>query len=349
MEPAPLPVGMTLMKGPVPAAASAPGLPQVLERIAGLIPEWYGPDASVLGTPRVVRRSWSIHLLPTVVSGDRTIGLVVKIPLWAEASDLAAALEAGPQEATLREFETLVGIASMVDASGDDGLAAIRPVAYVEDLNAVVTELLEARPLRRLAARGHRSQVTGVAPAVGRWLRRFHDEIGIPRNEPFDPATLETSLADLASAADGGPLVLKEGITSLRRVAASMAGRTLRMAVTHGDFGPSNVMVTPEARVAVIDPNLVFGPIEQDAAKLAVALRTGRGRLITGTRRRGPDRFERALLDGYGPVDAGLYRLCRGMAVAHRWVEIESMKRGPRRLALVPTRRVLAAELADSV
>ena len=128
-----------------------------------------------------------------------------------------------------------------------------------------------------------------------------------------------------------------------------MTGRTLRMATTHGDFGPSNVMVTPEGRVAVIDPNLVFGPVEQDAAKLAVALRTGRGRLIAGTRWRGPDRFERALLDGYGSVDAGLYRLCRGMAVAHRWVEIESMKRGPRRLALVPARRVLAAELADSV
>jgi len=337
------------MKGPVPVTASAPGLPEAVETIAGLIPEWYGPDARMRGVPRVVRRPWSIHLLPAVMSGDRTIGLVVKIPLWSEVSDLAAALQAGPQETTFREFETLVEIASMVDGSGDDGLAAIRPVAYVEDLNAVVTELLEARPLRRLAARGRRSKVIGAAPAVGRWLRRFHDEIGDARDERFDPATLEAGLADIAPAADGGPSILKEGIASLRRIAASMAGRTLRMAVAHGDFGPSNVMVTPDARVAVIDPNLVFGPVEQDAAKLGVAMRTGRARLITGIRRRGPGRFERELLEGYGRVDADVYRLCRGIAVARRWAEVEAMRGGAGRLALLPARRVLAAELADSV
>lgn len=338
----------SLMNDPKPAATSAsPGLHRVVERITGLIREWYGPGASIRGTPQVVRRPWSIHLLPTVVIGDRTIGLVAKIPLWDEAPDLAAALDAGPQAATLLEFEALEDIASMVNGSGDDGLTAIRPVAYVEDLNAVVTELLDARPLRRLAARGRRLSVIRAAPAAGRWLRRFHEEIGSPRDERFDPATLEPGLTDLAARADGCPPGLEEGIASLKRTAATMAGRTVRMATTHGDFGPCNVMVTPEGRVAVIDPNLVFGPVEQDAAKLAVALRTGPGRLITGIRRRrGPDRIEQGLLEGYGRVDTDVYRLCRRIAAAQRWVEVEGGRRGIGRAALPAARRVLAAELA---
>jgi len=350
METGPLSSDEGLTNDPAPPAASVPGLPGALQRVAGLIPEWYGPDARLLGTPRMVRRPWSVHLLPTVETADLTIRLVVKIPLWEEAPNLASALEAGPQAATRREFETLLRIESMIGDAGDPGLAAIRPVAYVENLNAVVTELLDARPLRKLARRARRSPAVGAAPAIGRWLRRFHDEIGGARVERFDPDTLGPDLADLAVLVAEGPVALKEGIASLGRIADSLAGREVRIATTHGDFGPSNVLIAPDGRIAVIDPNLVLGPVERDAAKLAVALRTGPARLLGGVRRRpGPDRFERGILEGYGGIDADVYRLCRGVAAARRWVEIERARDGVGRLALLPARRVLAAEFSDSV
>jgi len=338
------------MSGPTPPPVSESGLPGVVARIAGLIPEWYGPGAHLLGTPQAVRRPWSIHLLPTVETIDLTIGLVVKIPLWEEAPDLASALQAGPQAATRGEFEALQRIETMIGDSGDPDLTAVRPVAYVADLNAVVTELLDARPLRRLAQRGRRSSITGAAPAIGRWLRRFHDEIGDARDERFDPATLRRELAGLAVLAEGGPAALRAGVASLGRIAGALAGGDVRVATTHGDFGPSNVLVDPDGRIGVIDPNLVPGPVEQDAAKLAVALRTGPTRLISGIRRRpGHDRFERGLLGGYGRINADIYRLCRGIAVARRWADVEGARGGTGRLALLPARRVLAAELTDSV
>jgi Ser/Thr protein kinase RdoA (MazF antagonist) len=92
----------------------------------------------------------------------------------------------------------------------------------------------------------------------------------------------------------------------------------------HGDCNLVNVLVTGDGRVALLDFNLVPGPLLEDAAKLLVALRFRRARVLTlgalgGT---GLAQAEAAFLEGYGPHDADLLRLLRGVAVVRRHLEV---------------------------
>jgi len=327
-------------------ASQGPAIARVQRAIENLAPSWYGPGASLAHSPTVAPRAWSTHFLATVNSSDRDIDLVIKIPLWDEAPDLATALAAGPQESTRAEYETLGQIEAMVAASADPGLAAVRRVAYVDEINAVVTEKLDAVPLRRL-----RGPVkTGAGPAIGRWLRRFHDEIGGASDARFESAMVAGDLDELEHRANAVGPVLEDAVASLRAQADGLRGTPVRIATTHGDLGPSNVLVTPDGRVAVIDPNMVEGPAGSDLAKLAVALRTSRARLLGGWalgRRMHP--VEAAALEGYGDVTPEIYDLCRRIAATRRWLDVEEAGSGSlRRLALPLARRVFSAEVASA-
>jgi len=314
----------------------------VLEAIERLAPDWYGPGARLQPHPGFQRRPWSIHFHPTVVRGDQEIDLIVKIPLWQAASSLAEALAAGPQAATRVEYELLTGIEEMVAAAPAPGLTAVRAVAYVEEINAIVTERLDSQPLREL---GRRRRIA-AGRAIGDWLRRFHGELGSITKGPLDPADLA-----VGQVADGHstrlPAALYDAVASIAEDTAALAGRPVHRAMTHGDLGPSNVLVTPDGRIAVIDPNLVPNPVEADPAKLAVAVRTSRTRLATGIPF-GDEMhpLEREVLRGYGEVSFEVYRLCRRIAAVRRWIDVERSARGARRIALIPARRVLAAESA---
>ncbi|MCJ7727009.1 MAG: aminoglycoside phosphotransferase family protein [Acidimicrobiia bacterium] len=315
----------------------------VLEAIRGRIADWYGPKARLLSDPVAQHRSWSVHFHADVEGAGGRVALIVKIPLWEEAPDLATALAAGPQDNTLSEYRMLQRIGEMVANAGDRRLTAVRPVAYVEEINAVVTERLDCRPLRALSARRR----LAVGDAIGAWLRHFHDGIGEATASGFEASDLTASLGGPGEGSAGLFDPLGEAIAAIREDARGIAGAATRNATTHGDFGPSNILVTPDDRVAVIDPNLVPGPVESELAKLAVAIRTPRSRLLAGIRRgKGMHPLERAVLNGYGEVSADIYGLCRRAAAAARWMEIEADGGGIRRLALPMARRVLASETA---
>ena len=324
--------------------APGPDLLLVSETVAALIPQWYGAGARVEGEMAVSLRPWSVHLLPVVVTPAGSIPLVVKIPLWEEAPDLGSALAAGPQQDTREEYRALEAIAAVVIGCGDPRITAVHPVAYVEELNAVVTERLDSRPLRRV---GRRLWLRS-APAVGAWLRIFHDQVGGAGPAEFHPMLVEDRLVALESAARTGPRDLREGVSGIASLTATLAGAGCRVGVAHGDMGPSNVLITPDTSVAVIDPNRALGPVEQDPAKLVATLYTGRRRLLSGVPAgEERDRFEQRLFEGYGEADGDVYRLFRGLAVAERWVDVEASAEGwARRAALLPARRVLSAELA---
>ena len=123
---------------------------RVLAVLEDRVSAWYGPDAWMRPDPAFVTRAWSVHVCPVVSTADGDVPLVVKIPTWDEAPTLAAALAAGPQAATRREVDALDEIVAMVRGAEDPFLTAVVPVAYVPEINAVVTECLDAVPLRSL-------------------------------------------------------------------------------------------------------------------------------------------------------------------------------------------------------
>lgn len=322
--------------GPVPGAATA----HVFEVIRGQLAAWYGGGTRFLSDPIVQYRPWSVHFHAQAgrPSGGR-VELVVKIPLWDAAPDLVTALAAGPQESTMAEYRMLQRIEEMVADAGDDRLTAVRPVAFLANINAVVTERLDSMPLRAVSARRR----PAVGGAIGAWLRLFHDRIGGAVAGGFEVPDLKVGLSGSGRGLPGGRL--GTAVASVLEDARSLAGRPVRIATTHGDFGPSNILVTPDGRVAVIDPNLVPGPVESDLAKLAVAVRTTRFRLLTGLRiGRHLHPLEAAVLTGYGEVTEEVYCLCRRTAALERWQEIEAGSGGLKLLALPMARRVLADE-----
>ncbi|MCB2223812.1 MAG: phosphotransferase [Actinobacteria bacterium] len=324
------------------SGGTVPGAAAVLDAVAAAVQGWYGPGAA-LEPGGVRRRAWSCHLTPTVTAAGRAVELIVKVPLWEGAPDLQAALAAGPQPGTRAEFETLQAIEAMVAAAGDPGLTVVHPVAYLPAVNAVVTERLPSVPLK--AVRGGRARAAGLA--LGRWLRRFHDEIGGAAEAPFDPAVMDADLGDIAARGRRIGGAAAAAAAALGPAASALAGAPARRAVTHGDLGPSNILVTAGGAVAVIDPNLVEAPVGADAAKLAAALRTPRTRLMAGLPRgSGLHPVEAAVLEGYGRAPDAVYRFLRRVAVMRRWLEVEESASGVRAAALGGARRVFEAETA---
>jgi hypothetical protein len=318
--------------------------------VAAAVPEWYGPSARLALLEDPEAHAWSVQFGAVVETASGRKRLVVKIPRWKEAPTLEAALAAGSQESTRREHATLVALAATVAAAGDPGLAAVAPVGYLPEVNAVVTERLEAAPLRdRLGwwpgAEGRQAEVLRRA---GRALRLYHDRVAGAAPGLWDGAA---SAAELEKAAARG-LAPRGPLPALAGEARKRHGSTVIVGDAHGDFNLANVLVTSDGRVAVLDPNLVPGPLLADAAKLLTGLRMRRERSLTLglLGRRGLRTAESAFLDGYGPVDGDLLRLLRALATVSRGGEMaESLADRPkmvRRAAEAVLRRYVAAELA---
>jgi aminoglycoside phosphotransferase (APT) family kinase protein len=101
----------------------------------------------------------------------------------------------------------------------------------------------------------------------------------------------------------------------------------LPLALGHGDFVPSNILIAPRGAVSVIDP-LPAGrvPVYEDLARLLVS-----GRLLARRRRRpgtkAPRLPERALLSAYfdsDPVPVPCLRVFLALATLDRWADMVS-------------------------
>ncbi|MBM3695450.1 MAG: aminoglycoside phosphotransferase family protein [Actinobacteria bacterium] len=300
---------------------------QVRATVEAALPCWYGPGSRLLSLsiPRPYAWSHQFEAGAATASGGRR--LVVKIPRWEEAPTLEAALAAGPQEGTRREYAALEAMAAAVAAAADPGLAAVAPVAYLAEINAVVTERLEAVPLASRLGRHPGSAGRGMVllRRAGRALRLYHEAVAGAAPGRFDGAWRAAELEARARRSMGAALLPAEAWARLAQEARRRDGTPVAVGATHGDFSPANVLVTADDRVALLDPNLVPGPLLEDAAKLLAALRTRRAIVLTRGRW-GEPRLraqEQAFLEGYRPGDSGLLGFFQAVATAQRAVEME--------------------------
>jgi hypothetical protein len=298
---------------------------RVRSALEAAVPAWCGPGAEVatLSGPQTHAWSFQFDLAVQAPAGGRR--LVVKIPRWDEAPTLSAALAAGPQEGTRQEHAALEALAAAVAGSGDPGLAAVAPVAYLPGINAVVTERLQAVPLRSRLGRwpGSEGRQAETLRRAGRALRLYHDSVAAAVAAVLDGEVLAAGLEGDAARLGAGSW--PAALASLARQARALHGRPARLGAAHGDFNLANVLVTGDGRVAILDPNLVPGPLLADAAKFLTDLRMRRSRALTlgllGNR--GSAAAEAAFLEGYGPADLSLLGLLRAVASVRRSVEME--------------------------
>jgi hypothetical protein len=299
---------------------------RVRSALAVAIPLRLGSGARVatLSGPQPHAWSFQFDLTAETPSGRRL--LVVKIPRWEGAPTLEAALDAGPQEGTEREHATLEALAAAVAGSGDPGLTAVLPVAYLPEINAVITERLEAVPLRCRLGRwpGSEGRQAEALRRTGRALRLYHDHVAGAADGVWNGQALA---AELEGEARSGriPAPWLAALASLARQARERHGGPALVGAAHGDFNLANVLVTRDGRVAVLDPNLVPGPLLADAAKLLTDLRMRRSRVLTFglLGRKGLAAAEAAFLEGYGPADRSLLAFLRAVATVRRGLEME--------------------------
>lgn len=316
-----------------------PATDRIRAAVAASLPPGYGA-INRWSRPRQGDWSW---MFEAETGGAAPATLLVKVPRWEEAADLGAALNAGPQADTEEEFRALESIAAAVAAAGDPGLTAVVPVAYVREVNAVVTERLRAVPLHeRLGRTGDAATLFG---RVGRWLRVFH-ATSDQQLVPFEADEIER----LEDAGHRG--ALGDAIAAVAAVARNRSGRPVSVGVLHGDLSLRNVLVTIDDRVAVIDPNRYRGRIAGDAAHLLTEVRLGRRQLITSgafRRRSRVEQWAEAIIDGYPEIDADGLAYERAVAAVRRWVEVEGRTKGIARLALLPARRLFRSEVGALV
>jgi len=290
-------------------------------------------------------REWSWHF-DAVGGGGR---LLVKVPRWEGVDTLEAALAAGPQEDTAGEFSSLQSVFDAVARSGDPGLAAVRPVAYVPAVNAIVLDRLDAVPLvSRLTWSTSVAAGIDVLDRVGRLLRLLHG-IGGFVDAPFDG---RSAAARLRERFAGGPAAIQIVGESVARMAERLDGRAVATGTIHGDFSRRNILVTRDDRVAAIDPNRYTGSAASDLAHLAAELVLGRSRLVTLGLVPGAVRVHRwvaALVDGYGPHDEAFFEYEWAVEGLARWIDLEQGRSGPAGLLVTVNRRLFRSEIARLV
>ena len=298
---------------------------RVRRAVAEGVEAWFGPGALLEEFGEGREHSWSFQFRGLVRAAERAVEIAVKVPRWDEAPSLGQALEAGSQADTRREFAELEAIRRAITEAGDEGFAAVQPVAYLAEVNAIVTEVIDAVPLRsKLSVRPDPSTLFAAA---GRWLRIYHDRVGEASEQPFPAGELLAELERAAAGARRWPDLLRRYLDVARSALVALDGVPVRAGLLHGDFNLSNVLVTGDGRVAVIDTNRAEGPVALDLARLITDLRTHKGRALTFGLRPPSSavrEWQAAFLSGYGdPPDPSLPAV-RAAAVTERWADIEA-------------------------
>jgi hypothetical protein len=187
-------------------------------------------------------------------------------------------------ELTKLEFDALVRIHDSISAS-EPGLATVRPLAVLEDINAIVMEYVEQPTLRKVVlaysrfagVRTPRRDIDEIWRRSGRWLRVF--QAAVPADQPVRQADrgeilgqigrYQTFLASRVGAATVDPVV-----TRAQEMVHNHLPEELPLAPGHGDYAPRNMFVFSDDRLAVFDPLPRWRvPEYEDLCRLLIGLR----------------------------------------------------------------------------
>ncbi|WP_324275669.1 phosphotransferase [Blastococcus brunescens] len=213
------------------------------------------------------------------------------------------AIDATPALTSTEQFRALTLAHGWFEE--EDRHAAVRPLSYVEELDAVVMDYVHGQPFRRTVQRGvlQPGPALAAATAAGDALRRLH------RHARVDEAVID--LADLADEVrETEATVLREaGLGLPEDVATAVAGVpnrkvTCDRVVQHGDFAPVNLILTAADQVTIIDPSLVDVGLPEDDLARFLAILSAYSVFVPGQVVRPVRRFrwqlERAFRSGYG-------------------------------------------------
>lgn len=288
---------------------------------------------------------WSRHLVYEIVGAQNYEGRDILVKFACPVgSDGRGQGDVRPSSHPLaQEYHALSLLHKYLGTNQLEGVAAVRPLTYLPDIEALAIEYMPGRsilslllsaalPIRNLSAL---QAAVDAAHNGGRALAALHHirRGDHPREGRFDSEeylrrldqNLETLMGLLSSEA------------TLRRLlpvqkTVHQLGHLHREITTfshlHGDYYPENVVRLPDGRVYIVDTTLhQTGPVEDDIAKFLVGVRAPKRRLLGGSllvRSDSIDAIERAFLAGYrtqARFSSRILLLSTLLALFQRWTE----------------------------
>jgi hypothetical protein len=245
--------------------------------------------------------------------GDRSF--FVKIPTsGAQADTLGGALDDDSRRQGRAEFETLRLLWSFAQSHE---LTAVRPLAYLDRTNAILTDFVAAEELyvicrwATLGSRRSRARASDALAATGAWLRKFHDaqEPGSQKAEFDFKSELLVRFESLNERAV--QLHLVRAVWD-QLCAAPIRPGTWRTVPSLPEFQVRNVMVGTDGIYPVDTGEPRPRPAEADLARFVVSMAMilwGSPLFLLG---RQPDsELIGSFLNGYGRPDFGSKALDR--------------------------------------
>lgn len=241
---------------------------EITTSLADSVQSWLGDAVKfdAFQTPQVRSYGHSFILRYQYTLQDSHIRyLLVKVPHRPNQTDLQAALEE-PSLSTFsrREYDLLFEIWKAFENIDEPDCIAIQPLAFLERWNAIVMLEIAAMPLRSMLMRPQVSlnfshdaeKFIQYLRIASRWLRYYHDRIGEAEAESLSldlmQARLDKISQDVANHI-GERYGVVEKLNILQRKIQNFSGSDMT-ARLHGDFHCTNILVTPDEKICVLDP-----------------------------------------------------------------------------------------------
>lgn len=237
------------------------------------------------------------------------------------------------REAAVLEHAGLVALERAVGDGPAPGLRAVRPLALLPELAALVMAEVGGPTLKDVlqrSSRPHRAGPTDLRPwrNAGALLAAYQQQAAPPGATPWLSTPAET--ADLVGRLVGylrSRRAPEDVLLAVERRVDGLLSQVrgpLRLAPSHGDFAPRNLFAGDDGAVALFDPMPAWTvPTAYDLATFSVALRTSGVQLATrgaAFARDGLEEREAALLAGHGTSpDDPLLRVLVLLGLLDRW------------------------------
>jgi aminoglycoside phosphotransferase (APT) family kinase protein len=335
------------------------------------MPAWY-PGIPYRSVELVRTRDflWSRHLVYRLATADGrdTVLILVKQPRAAHTPYLPQDGMRDSSRGLEQQYHALAFIHARFGDEHFDGIAAVRPLAMLGDVDALVMQYRPGRDFNSVLTRAARpwarretaEAAITIAATAGRFLALLHHlrRDPHPRTEVFRWSALAGAVPELLArlAETTSRREIRTRLRSIQHSLPPPGDRAPRTTVTHlhGDYYPGNLVLLPEGRLFTVDTTFSHvGPVEVDIAKFLVGVNTLKSRLLLGhlgARVAVLSRVNEAFLKGYSSV--GSYspetlELCRLNELARRRHEALSVLKSdcPRVIADVIWRNRIEPEL----
>lgn len=305
---------------------------------------WFGDRARLAGAPEYRERHWSFFFrYPVRISDTQSTAILVKLRHVKQMTVAEAAVHEKMGREIREEYESLKRIESVFSSHADASLfAVIHPLAWYEDINAVVMEEADIRTLRDLfhapamwTEGKARRRFETLLESAARWLCIYHDHFGRVEEGPLFPQALyDESFERLdriqAACPDIDLRFAKDLLDDLYRA----YGQTSHpYNILHNNFSMSNVFITRDGKICSFDPHNKPGSLYYDLAKFLIDLSTSNLQVVTHGRMVPFSRlttFTDAFLYGYfrgGSADRQALRLFYLLILLEKWGRHEDIRR----------------------